>query len=238
MKMVISGGSSGIGLAIARNYSARGDSQVFVVDRSEPPPPAEGIKYVSADVTYQAALQSAFAKIGPAIDILISNAGVIRRGALFASSPDDFDILFDVNVKGSWLFVREALPFLAANATIMQMSSGHALDPPDDPGVYALTKMCLANFVQLLRRHYGQFQIKAAYPGPVETPLAVYGLNAQEIADKKSIMHSPEYVATHIVQLLESPDCHDLLFNGDKWDYELTREGRSCSTVEAAPSLR
>lgn len=220
MKIVISGGSSGIGLAIARNYAARGETQVFVVDKSAPSP-SDGVTFVAADVTDQSSVHSAFATIGPSIDVLISNAGVIRRGGLFASSPDDFDLLFDVNVKGSWLFIREALPFLAANATIMQMSSGHALDPPDDPGVYALTKMCLANFVQLLRRHYGPFRIKAAYPGPVETPLAVYGLNAQEIADKKSIMHSPEYVATHIVQLLESPDCHDLLFNGEKWDYDL-----------------
>lgn len=226
MRIVISGGSSGIGLAIASHYAAMGEPQVFVVDKSAPPP-VEGVTFVAADITDQDATHSAFATIGPSIDVLVSNAGVIRRGGLFASSPDDFDLLFDVNVKGSWLFVREALPFLAANATIMQMSSGHALDPPDDPGVYALPKMCLANFVQLLRRHYGQFQIKAAYPGPVETPLAVYGLNAQEIADKKSIMHSPEYVATHIVRLLESPDCHELLFNGDKWDYDLIRSERT-----------
>lgn len=219
MKVVITGGASGIGQALACHYQSTG-AAVFSLDVAAPPATTNGITFIECDITNQQALQTALRKIGPRIDLCISNAGIIRRGSLFATTPDEFDILFSVNVKGSWLFVREIMPFLTEGATILQMSSGHAMDPPDDPGVYALTKMCLSNFAEMLTKHYGKFVIKVAYPGPVDTPLAYYGLNDDEIAAKKSIMHSPGYVAEKIVSLLNSQS-RELTFDDADWDYRL-----------------
>lgn len=219
MKIVISGGASGIGLALAK-HPAYADADVYILDVTTPSEPIANATFIKCDITDEHSLKSAFEKIGGGIDLLVSNAGIIRRGALFAIPAEQFDRLFAVNVKGSWLFIREAMPHLKDGATIFQMSSGHAQDPPDDPGVYALTKMCLANFAELMFRHYPRFNIKIAYPGPVETPLATYGLSAEEAAAKKSIMHSPEYVAERIVTLLSSNNS-ELRFNGDTWDYEI-----------------
>jgi short-subunit dehydrogenase len=98
------------------------------------------------------------------------------------------------------------------------MSSGHALTPPKDPGLYTWTKQTLAILVENLRRDYPEYCIKATFLGPVDTPLAHVGLTEAAVEDKKKIMHSATYVADKIAHLIDS-DKNDLLFVEAKWDY-------------------
>lgn len=219
MKVVLTGGSNGIGSAVARLLSLSGH-EVHSIDREAPAQLSAHCHY-KADVTDATSLQIAFERIGPDVDVLFNNAGIMRRGRLFDSSEQDFDELFSANVKGAWMTMRASLPFLKANATLLQMSSGHATDPPLDPALYALTKQFAANFAAAVEKDRPQTVVKTIYPGPVDTPLGRYGLTEDEIAKKTKIMHDSNYVATWIVRLLESPTKRSLRFDDESWDYDL-----------------
>ncbi len=220
MKVVITGGSSGIGLALAKLLAQRGD-EVYTIDVQEPLEILSGVRSIHTDVGDSAAVRSALTQVGDGINILVNNAGIIGRGDLFDSSEEVFDLLFKVNVKGSWLMLKEARPYFAANPMILEMSSGHALNPPKNPGVYTWTKQCLASLVDNLRRHYPEYCVKAMYPGPVETPMTSIDGNKQPADDGDDVVpHSAEYVAEKILELIDS-DKMDLRFDGKIWDYIL-----------------
>jgi NAD(P)-dependent dehydrogenase (short-subunit alcohol dehydrogenase family) len=220
VKVVITGGSSGIGLALAKLLAQRGD-EVYTIDVQEPLEILSGVRSIHTDVGDSAAVRSALTQVGDGINILVNNAGIIGRGDLFDSSEEVFDLLFKVNVKGSWLMLKEARPYFAANPMILEMSSGHALNPPKNPGVYTWTKQCLASLVDNLRRHYPEYCVKAMYPGPVETPMTSIDGNKQPADDGDDVVpHSAEYVAEKILELIDS-DKMDLRFDGKIWDYIL-----------------
>lgn len=221
MKVVLTGGSSGIGAAVARRLCTIGH-EVHSIDMIPVSDEQHRYRQHHANVSDGRSLQLAYEQIGPDIDVLFNNAGVMRRGRLFESTEQDFDELFSANVKGLWLVMRAALPFLKLDAMLVQMSSGHALDPPLDPALYALTKQFAANFAAAVARDRPQMVVKTVLPGPVDTPLGRYGLSAAQIAEKEKSMHDSDYVAGWIVKLLESPDSRSLTFDGGDWDYHLT----------------
>jgi len=154
----------------------------------------------------------------PKIDILINNAGVIRRGTIFESTEKEFDLLFDVNVKGSWLMIREAKEKLSEKAIIVQISSGHALRPGSDPGIYTLTKQTTLNLANMIELTCPNYLVKVVCPGPVNTPLARYGRTKKDVQRIIKISHKPKYVASKIIELLES-NKRKLLFEPKSWDY-------------------
>ncbi len=209
--VLLTGASSGIGLALARALSRRG-CRIYALDRKPFPEEIPEVTALTADITRGGELRSALAAVEPPIDVVINNAGVMRRGTLFESSEEDFDLLFGVNVKGSWLVLREALPLLAARPVIVQMSSRHALRPPSDPALYALTKQTLMHFAENLARDWPAFTVKTLFPGPVDTPLARHGLEGTALAQKEKLLHPPEELAEQIVALIESEAHTQLLY--------------------------
>ncbi len=66
---------------------------------------------------------------------------------------------------------------------------------------------------------YPHFTVKTLFPGPVDTALVYYGLSETEIASRKKIVHSAEYVAEKIVELIFS-DQTKLIFDPTCWDYK------------------
>lgn len=213
--VLITGGGSGIGLALSKLLSEKGYG-VICLDTmySEFIP---GVSQYEVDVSDAAALQKTLNTI-PEVDILVNNAGIMRRGTLLESSEEDFDNLFRINVKGAWLVLKYAP--LAVNGMLVQMSSGHALKLVADPGLYTLTKQCTATLAQVYGLTRKDITIKTLFPGPVDTPLARYDVKGEDLLEKEQQMFSPVDVAQKIVDLIES-DRKQLIFNYDIWDYEL-----------------
>ena len=217
--VLITGGSSGIGDALAKALVQKG-ATVYSFDKVTPDPPPEGVTYVQADVTDSKQISQALAKVSKPIDVLVSNAGIMRRGTVLETTEEDFDLLFATNVKGAWLVLKNAKPLLAPNATIVVMSSGLALKPQADPGVYTLTKKTLLGLAEILELTYPEYRVKVVCPGPVNTPLLHHGRSEQDSERIAKIAHPPELIAEKVVELLET-DKKRVLFDDPNWNYVL-----------------
>ena len=104
------------------------------------------------DVRSAETVQSVMNEIGGRtgkINALIASAGVIRLAPLAEMAVEDFDMVFDVNVRGLWLSARETIPYLRGAATagelarIVMLSSVSALRPKIEGGAYGASKIAV-----------------------------------------------------------------------------------------------
>ena len=177
---VITGGTSGIGLATARRFVDEG-ANVFLFSRrqaeldtvvEELGAAATG---VAGDVTSLAdldALYRAVADAGRGLDVVFANAGFAISAPLWDVTEAQFDDLFDVNVKGALFTVQKSLPLLNEHASIILNSSVAGDRGRVGTGVYAATKAALRSFTrtwahELVDRN---IRVNSVVPGSTETP--------------------------------------------------------------------
>jgi short-subunit dehydrogenase len=185
-RVLITGGSSGIGLATAAELVRKG-ARVFVVGRraavvreATAALRAEGGQAdgVDADVATPAgrerALAAALAWLG-GLDILVNNAGGVRAGRLEDTAEGDILKMVDVNLLAPILLTRAALPSLRASgdAAVVNVASGIALVGVPFYTTYAAVKAGISHFGEALRRELkGEgIHVMTAYPGATDTPM-------------------------------------------------------------------
>jgi uncharacterized oxidoreductase len=183
---VVTGGSSGIGLALAREFLARG-AQVLIVGRrqerlneaaSELARSGTTVKTFAGDVTNSSdrtkLIAKAVAELG-GIDILVNNAGAVRAGRLEAIAEDEIRAMMEVDLIAPILLTREALPHLrkGGDSLIVNITSAAALTGVPFYGTYAATKAGLARFGEALRRELtGEgVHVLTVYPVATDTPM-------------------------------------------------------------------
>ena len=181
--LVITGGSSGIGLAICQRFAQAGyrvfnlDIQPSLADTNADTSLSERIHNVIVDVTNHAAVNKAIADIASqhVIDTLVCNAGKHVSGTLEQTSEAQLDDLFALNVKGAFNAVQAVLPGMqqAANGSIILIASEQALVGKTGSFAYNLTKHALASMAKTTALDYAQFNIRAnaLCPGTIDTPL-------------------------------------------------------------------
>ncbi len=112
-KVVVTGGSRGIGAEIVRLFAARGDSVTFLYEKNHDAAAKvaqeTGARAICCDVADEAAVQAAFAQIGE-VDVLVNNAGICHYGLISQITPEAWRRLFAVNVDGAFFCTRAALP--------------------------------------------------------------------------------------------------------------------------------
>ncbi len=178
---MITGGNSGIGLASARRLLREGARVVIVGRRQEGLDEAlkqlDGdVLALRADVSKHDELEQAFAEarrqVGN-IDILFVNAGVARFAPLGDSSPELYDELFGINVKGAFFTVKHAAPLLNDGASVIFNSSVAGQMGLPDSSLYSATKAAVRSFARTLAAEFAERKIRvnAIAPGPIETPL-------------------------------------------------------------------
>ena len=217
-KILITGGSNGIGRALSKKLIQKGGA-IYSIDMAPPTEHLEGFTPLQADIRNEKEVIAALKSIRCDMDLLVNNAGVMRRGTIFESSEEDFDILFGTHMKGAWLTLKHAKKLLKPTATIVNMSSRHGMSLPADPGLYALVKSTMANFSTIIKRTCPTYTVKTLFPGPTDTAVSRYGLKGTALEKKEKLMQPPEQLADRIMELLENDAKTELVFDEEKWDY-------------------
>ena len=210
----VTGGSRGIGLAVAQRFAAQGD-RVAVTYRSSDPP--EGMFGVKCDVTSGADVDAAFAAIeeqfGGPVEVLVSNAGVTRDGLLLRMKEDDFSAVIDANLTAAYRVTKRAAQGMlrARRGRIVLMSSVVGLLGSAGQANYAAAKAGLVGFARSMARELGSrgITVNVVAPGPVETEMTAV-LGEQRLAELVAAvplgrMAGPDEVAG-AVHFLAGPD--------------------------------
>lgn len=196
--ILITGGTSGIGLELARQLLLRGNT-VIVTGRSQENLDAAqtalpGLHIFRSDVSYPAAIMELHENLlrrFPALDTLINNAGIMRNLNFNQDRAlDDVTREIDINLSGPIRMVQQFLPHLKTRkrALIVNVSSGLAFIPLSISPVYCATKAAVHSFTQSLRAQLassGISVVELAPPG-VETPL-FRGEFAEEMRGQKGM---------------------------------------------------
>jgi len=177
---VITGGSSGIGLATAQRLVSEG-AHVFITGRRQSELDAavkligKNVTAVQGDVSNLADLDRLYATVKKQkgrIDILFANAGGGEFAPLGSITEAHYDKTFDVNVKGVLFTVQKALPLLVEGASVILNASIVSVKGIPAFSVYSATKAALRSFarswtVDLKDR---KIRVNVVSPGPIDTP--------------------------------------------------------------------
>ncbi len=170
---VVTGGSSGIGLACARLFSENG---WIVYEFSRSGTSTDAVEHISADVTDEAQVKAAFEQVFDEqgrLDLLINNAGFGISGSIEYTDINDARSIFDVNFFGAFICAKQALPFLrrTPDSQIINMSSVAAVFAIPYQAFYSATKAAQNSLTLALASELRPFNIrvKAIMPGDVKT---------------------------------------------------------------------
>jgi NAD(P)-dependent dehydrogenase (short-subunit alcohol dehydrogenase family) len=178
---LITGGTSGIGLATAKAFAREG-ARVFISGRSQRsvdaalaqlPPGSCGMPCDVGRLTEITKLMEVTRQQLGALDVLVLCAGVTKVTPLAQVTEADFDTMFGVNVKGAFFCVQQAAPLLRQGASVVLVSSGAADMGRVGRGVYAASKAATRQLARSLSAelvHQG-VRVNAISPGPTLTPL-------------------------------------------------------------------
>ncbi|MFD3453286.1 glucose 1-dehydrogenase [Streptomyces sp. NPDC058691] len=177
---IVTGGTTGIGLATARRFAEEG-ALVFVTGRRQESLDAAvaaiggdtvGVRGDVSDLADLDRLYATVAEHGRQVDVVFANAGAGQRLLLEDVTEEYFDATFAANVKGAFFTVQKALPLLAEGASIVINASTEQTAAKEGLSVYSATKGALRTLTRSLAnelRHRG-VRVNAVSPGPVDTP--------------------------------------------------------------------
>jgi len=214
---LVTGASSGIGLAIATAL-IRDGAQVHTLSRKIPhgllqQARGQGSTVAShtvdlADVVAVEQVALNLARTLPRLDILVHAAGVIRRAPAEESLPSAFDYLWRVNVMAPFQLTRALLPLLRrSNGQLVFLNSSAALRPQAGIVQYAATKAALRAMADALREELNPSGVRvlSVFPGRTATPMQqeIFRLEGRPWEPEKLIQ--PEDIAAIVLQVLKLP---------------------------------
>lgn len=179
---VITGGSSGIGLAAAHLFKAEGAIVVIAGrDRSKLAAAAQElgeIHTVQADVSTLAGIAHLLEEVSTAhgrIDVLFANAGISDAPEVFDTTEEDYERLMNANVKSVFFLFTKAFSLLSEGASVIFTSSAaHSMGRPGDP-LYAATKAAVRSLGRTFAMQEAvlekKIRVNVVSPGAVATPL-------------------------------------------------------------------
>ena len=176
--VVITGGSRGIGAAAVEAFRNRGDRVYFLYEKNHAAAAmvAEktGATGICCDVADSGAVRKAFETIGD-LDILICNAGIVHYGLMSMLEEQQWDRLFDVNVKGVYNCVNAAMPAFLKNhrGSILTVSSMWGQVGASCEAAYSATKGAVIALTKALAQELGPagIRVNCVAPGVIVTDM-------------------------------------------------------------------
>jgi len=183
---VITGANSGIGFATAQRFVAEG-AYVFITGRRQDELDkavatlGSGVAGVQGDISNLDDLDRLFATVQKEkghVDVLFANAGIGNLSPLGAITEEQFDKVFDVNVKGTLFTVQKALPLMRAGGSVILTGSTTGSMGTPAFSVYSATKAAIRNFARswALDLKGTGIRINVLSPGATTTPGLLNGL--------------------------------------------------------------
>jgi 2-hydroxycyclohexanecarboxyl-CoA dehydrogenase len=190
-KALVTGGASGIGAAIARRLAAEG-AEVTIGDLN-----LEGAKGIAAEISGSAveldvadldSAQAAVESAGPPLDILVNNAGTDEFGFFTETTPEQWEKVIGVNLRGVLNCTFAVLPGMqeAGYGRMVNIASEAGRVGSKGSAVYSAAKGGVIAFTKVMAREGARFGItaNAIAPGPIETPLLMQAKEFGEIGEK------------------------------------------------------
>jgi tropinone reductase I len=185
-RALVTGGTKGIGLAVAESLVERG-AKVCVIARTIPEGfifPGKAVDFATEDGP-QAAMDFALETLG-GLDIVISNVGTNIRKGTTEYTKMEYDTLFNTNLHAPWELARLAYPHLKAsgNGSLVHLSSTASQQFVGSGAPYAMTKAAIDQFTRYLACEWGadNIRVNAINPWYTHTPLANAVLDNPEFA--------------------------------------------------------
>jgi NAD(P)-dependent dehydrogenase (short-subunit alcohol dehydrogenase family) len=178
---VITGGTSGIGLATAQRFVDEG-AQVFVMGRRQSELDkakaliGDGLITVAGDITNSADLDRLFATVlGQAggLDILVANSGRVEPEELGKITEENFDRTFELNARATLFTVQKALPLIRNGGSVILVGSIAGYLGIPGYSTYSATKAALRSYTRTWTREFNDRGIRfnTLSPGPIDTPI-------------------------------------------------------------------
>ncbi|WP_405665996.1 SDR family oxidoreductase [Streptomyces sp. NBC_01166] len=178
-KIVITGGSSGIGLATARLF-ADGGAHVLITGRTRSTldaaleqlgDKAVGVRSDAASLADIKALAGTVQERFGAVDALFVNAGVTESAPFDSTTEEMYDTLFDINTKGPYFTVQALAPLLRKGSGVVLTTSVVNVLGLDTLSVYSASKAALRSMTRTLARELlpHKVRVNAVSPGPTDT---------------------------------------------------------------------
>ena len=190
---VITGGSSGIGLATARKFVEEG-AYVFITGRRQPELDkakaliGRNVTAVPGDASVLSDLDRLYRIVKESkgrVDILFANAGFVEHQTIDVVTPEHFDKTFDINVRGVLFSVQKALPLMSNGGSIILNASIVAVKGLPAHGVYGATKAAVRSFARTWTMELKDrgIRVNSLSPGATDTPIIDGQFTSKEQAD-------------------------------------------------------
>lgn len=180
--VVVTGGSSGIGEAIARLFIAEG-ARAVVPDLTLPNSPIEGARYLSCDVSDRASVEAAFASLEQVegrVDVLVNNAGIQRAALTDEFDPATWAQVLGVSLSGTFHCSALALRMMKRqrSGSIISVASVAGMIALPGRGPYSAAKAGIMSLTRVMAVEVAELGIRvnAVAPGSTRTPLVEQGL--------------------------------------------------------------
>lgn len=179
--VLVTGSSGGIGSAICSVFHDAG-WRVIGVDRCRVPSEAVD-DFIESDISDPEAPAAIFDRVRSQtnrLDALVNNAATQVCKPIIETTPEEWDTVMASNLRSVFLSVREAFGLLrAAEGSVINVSSVHAMATSRNIGAYAASKGALLAFTRSLALEFGEhgIRVNALLPGAVDTPMLHAGLS-------------------------------------------------------------
>jgi NAD(P)-dependent dehydrogenase (short-subunit alcohol dehydrogenase family) len=190
---VITGGSSGIGLAAARRFVEEG-AHVFIAGRRQGELDkaraaiGRNVTTVQADVASLDDLGRLYAAVqaeAGVVDVVLASAGFVEHQTIDTATPEHFDKTFNINARGVYFTVSKALPLMTRGGSIVLVSSGLHMKGLPAHGAYSATKAAVRSFARTWAMELKDrgIRVNTLSPGAIDTPIIDGQFKTREEAD-------------------------------------------------------
>ncbi|KAL8700834.1 MAG: hypothetical protein Q9224_000782 [Gallowayella concinna] len=199
-RVLITGGGSAIGRAIAKAFATARAKEIAITGRTEAAlfetkelieteSPGVTVTPIVADITDQQAIEDAFLSFGT-VDILVNNAGFMPDLHPIKDSPlNEWWRGFEINVKGSFIVTQAFLKVASPSAALVNITAGlvHIQDPLPGYSSYVSSKTASAKFFQMLQQEHPELRVINVHPGVIQSAMLEKNAQMEAQDDGKSV---------------------------------------------------